>query len=56
MLKAEKTMQKNRINIVDTEKKGDDFYIQQLSKEDAIYLLRSLLSILLPIKQNLKGS
>ncbi len=50
MIKAEKTMYPNRINLVNTEKKGDDYYIKQLSKEEAIYLVRSLLSILLPIK------
>jgi len=53
MIKAEKTTTRNRINLVNTEKSsGDDaHYIRQISKEEAIYLVRSLLSILLPIKK-----
>ena len=52
MIKAENTSIKGRINLVDTSIPGydDDHYIRQISEDEAIFLLRSLLSIFIPIK------
>ena len=50
MIKAEKTIYSERINLIDTDIRpgSDESYIRQLSREDAILLTRSLLNVLLP--------
>lgn len=50
MIKAEKTLNVKRLNLVDTDlDSGDDkHFIRQISEEEAMYLLRSLLDIFLP--------
>jgi len=52
MIKLEKTTLENRYNLVDTEKRSndDDYYLKQISEEEAIYLLRSILAIFIPYK------
>lgn len=51
MIKAEKTIIKGRIDLVDTKKKcgiDNDYLIRHISEEEAIYLFRSLSKILYP--------
>jgi hypothetical protein len=53
MIKAEDTILKDRINLVDTDYHcgiDDRHLVRQISKEEAIYLLRSLLDVLIPEK------
>ncbi len=53
MIKAEDTILKDRINLIDTDYRcgiDDKYMVRQISKEDAIYLVRSLLAVLIPTK------
>ena len=49
MIKAEKTIHEGKFNLVNTEIDSglDEHYIRQLTKEEAIALLRSLLNVLI---------
>ena len=52
MIKAEDTTLKDRINLVDSDYMcgiDDRYMVRQISKQDAILLVRSLLAILIPL-------
>ena len=53
MILAKKTMYEDRINLVDTKLQdtNEKHYVKQMSKQEAILLLQSLLGILLPQKK-----
>ena len=50
MIKAEKTMNQGRINLIDTEipTYDDSHWIRQISEGEALNLVRSLIAVLLP--------